>query len=123
MSAPRHTDMAAIGIGEYRPDVNDTRAKYTSLLTNVLPRGDGYGPLRDVASLTGALPSACRGYFVAQQTDGSGSVAVFAGTATDIYLLDNSTFQWTNVSLAGGPYVDLSRPRLPPARRPPILPG
>src|SRR6185437_9814247 len=37
-----------------------------------------------------------------------GSVVVFAATATDLYILNNTTFGWTKVSLAGGPYAAIS---------------
>lgn len=46
-----------------------------------------------------SLGSACRGFLRALRTDGS--VAVFAATATDIYLLNNLTLAWIKVSKAG----------------------
>src|SRR5581483_9393050 len=52
------------------------------------------------------LPSACRGYFYGRKSDGS--VLLFAGTATDLYLLNNSDFSWSKVSRGGGPYGALS---------------
>jgi hypothetical protein len=45
-------------------------------------------------------------FFYARRTDGS--VSIFAGTATRLYNLNNSTFTWTDVSLAGGTYPALS---------------
>src|SRR5204862_8114370 len=33
---------------------------------------------------------------------------VFAGTSTDLFLLNNTDFSWSKVSLAGGPYAALT---------------
>lgn len=91
--------------GEWRPDVSDLNAKYVRLLSNVLPRSDGYGPFRAIEAFTQALPAVCRGYFVARLEDGSAQI--FAGTETQLYLLDNSTLAWSVVSASGGPYSGL----------------
>ncbi len=91
---------------EWRPDVSDFRGTSSLTIQNVLPRGDGYGPFPDFQALTSALPSFCRGLFFARKSDGS--ISVFAGTSTNLYQLNNSTFTWTNVSLSGGPYAALS---------------
>lgn len=93
-----------IQFGEYRPDVSALNEAHSSSMLNVVPRGDGYGPWPSPAVLTAALPSACRGYFYGRIGD---EIVIFAGTATNLYRLDNSTLTWTNVSLGGGPYSDI----------------
>jgi hypothetical protein len=90
---------------EWKPDVSDYQGASSLVIQNVLPRGDGYGPFQDFAPLTAALPGPCRGYFFARNADGS--VAVFAGTATNLFKLNNTNLTWTDVSL-GSAYAALS---------------
>lgn len=40
---------------EYRPDVSDWRGSVTSVLSNVLPRGDGWGPFPNLQGFTSPL--------------------------------------------------------------------
>jgi hypothetical protein len=91
---------------EWRPDVSDYQGASSQLIENVLPRGDGYGPFPDFVPFTAALPGACRGYCFARNADGS--VATFAGTATRLYRLDNTSFTWVDVSAGGAAYASLS---------------
>jgi hypothetical protein len=95
--------MALIPFGEYRPDVSDYQAQTGRSLLNVVPRGDGYGPFPSLAAISQSLGLQCRGAFTAYRSDGS--VVVFAASATDLYLLNNTTFAWSKVSLGGGPYA------------------
>ena len=94
-----------ISWGEYRPDVAALNAAFTSSIANVLPRGDGYGPFKDLVGFTSALAAACRGYFCARKQDGT--VSIFAGTSTKLYNLDNTTFAWTDVSKGASTYSAL----------------
>jgi hypothetical protein len=98
--------MAVLPFPEWRPDVSDLNAAYTRMLSNVVPRSDGYGPFKALEAYTGALPSPCRGYFTARREDGT--VAIFAGTIDNLYLLDNTTLNWTEVSKGGNDYTDLN---------------
>lgn len=98
--------MPVIPFGTYAPDISDLNSQMTSALSNVVPRGDGYGPFRSLQEFTQALPAACRGGFVAYNTDGS--VTIFAGTATRLYVLNNTTLAWTHVSKGAADYSDLS---------------
>lgn len=91
--------------GAYAPDLNDIGSSNSVDILNVYPRKDGYGPFQDLQAFTLALPEGCRGFYFARRTDGS--IAIFAGTTTELYLLDNSTFAWTVVSKGGGPYSPL----------------
>jgi hypothetical protein len=97
--------MTLIPYSEYRPDVSDYESPYSAFIQNVIPRGDGYGPVRNLASFTSALAAQCRGFFRALKTDGS--VAIFAATSTKLYLLDNTTLTWSDVSQGAGSYSAL----------------
>lgn len=97
---------ALVKFPQYAPDLADIGSAAPSQnITNVFPRGDGYGPVPDITTFTAALPGPCRGYFFARNSDGS--IAVFAGTATDLYQLNNTTFTWTRVSQGGVSYSTL----------------
>lgn len=89
----------------WRPDVTDLGVEATTIVSGVLPKADGYGPFKAFSAFTAALPANCRGFFFARQSDGS--IAVFAGTATRLYKLDNTTFTWTDVSKGGSAYGSL----------------
>src|SRR4029453_5130258 len=91
--------------GDYAPDISDLSAAVSANILNVVPRADGYGPFPAFTVLTAALPTPCRGYFHARATDGS--IAVFAGTATRLYQLNNTNFTWTDVSKGLGSYAAL----------------
>lgn len=97
--------MPLVPFGSYAPDVSDYEGQTTRNILNVVPRADGYGPFQGFTSYSQALPGTCRGGFYALKSDGT--IAVFAATATDLYLLDNTTFAWTLVSQSGG-YTSLS---------------
>lgn len=81
---------------EYRPDISDLNGNHTITINNVLPRGDGYGPVKELGGLTSALPAACRGYFRARNTDGT--VTTFAATSNRIFRLNNTDLTWVPVS-------------------------
>jgi len=97
--------MAVYPFPAYRPDLTDIGTASSALILGVTPRGDGYGPFKDFTDFTQALPSSCRGFFFARRSDGS--IAVFAGTSARLYLLNNITFVWDDVSKGGVPYGDL----------------
>jgi hypothetical protein len=92
--------------GEWKPDISDYEGSTSQSILNAVPRGDGYGPFKDFAILSQALPAACRGGFYALKDDGS--VAIFAGTSTKLYLASNTDYSWTDVSLGTGTYSALS---------------
>ncbi len=92
-----------IALGEFRPDVADYEGQHSKNILNVIPRGDGYGPFRDLAVYTTALPSRCMGLFYALRNDGT--IAIFAATSTKLYLLNNSNGTWTDVSKGAGTYT------------------
>ncbi len=95
--------------GEYRPDVSDYEGQHSKRILNVVPQGDGYGPFMSLAAYSTALSAACRGLFYALKSDGS--VAIFAGTATKLYLLNNTNQTWTDVSQGASTYTSLANNR------------
>lgn len=100
------TQPLPLAFGEFRPDISDHNAAYTSSILNVRPRADGYGPVSTPQDFTDALAAACRGYFYARKRDGS--VAIFAATSVRLYLMDNSDFSWMDVSQGTVDYSTLS---------------
>lgn len=98
--------MPLIQFGEYKPDVSDYEGNSTKNTLNVLPRGDGYGPFPDFTVFSGAMAAACRGAFYALKSDGS--VVTFAGTSTKLYMMNNTTFAWGDVSKGSSTYTALS---------------
>jgi hypothetical protein len=85
--------------GEWRPDVSAYKGSHSPTITNVVPRGDGYGPWKSYAALSDALAAACRGFFTAYDDDGT--VAIFAGTAAaELYKMSNTDYSWETVSAA-----------------------
>lgn len=95
--------MALLKWGDWRPDTSDYEGTSVHNISNVIPRGDGYGPFPSFAAYTQALPAACRGAFYALKSDGS--VLTFAATASKLYLLNNTNYSWTDVSKGGGTYT------------------
>jgi len=96
-------DGTLIPFGMFQPDLSDLNAGFTGSARNVYPRGDGFGPVGQLAAFSAALGAACRGYFYARNTDGT--VAIFAATSDRLYKLDNTTFTWTDVSKGGSAYT------------------
>ena len=96
--------MSLIPWGQWRPDVSDYNGEHTQRAENVFPRGDGYGPVPNLSAFTDALPAACRGAFLALNTDGT--IALFAGTATKLYKMSNTDLSWDEVTrTVGGDYA------------------
>jgi hypothetical protein len=98
--------MPVLAFPEWKPDVSDYEGGGSQVITNVLPRGDGYGPFPDFSALTSALPAACRGYCFARL--GDGSILIVAGTSTKLYKLSNTDLTWSDISLGAGTYSGLS---------------
>ena len=98
--------MPVLFFSEYRPDVSDYEGNSSQDITNVVPRGDGYGPFPSFSAFTAALPATCFGSFAARKNDGS--IAIFAGTSNKLYMLSNTSGTWTDVSRSGGTYSALA---------------
>ncbi len=98
--------MPILFFSEFRPDVSDYEGNSSKNITNVVPRGDGYGPFNAFSAFSGALPATCKGSFAARKADGS--MSIFAGTSTKLYMLSNINGSWTDVSRGAGTYSALS---------------
>lgn len=98
--------MPTIGWGEWRPDISDLDGTLTRSISNVIPRADGYGPARALASFTEALGETCRGLFYARNNDGS--VTIFGATEKRLHKLNNTTLTWSDVSAGGTDYTALA---------------
>lgn len=94
--------MAIIPAAEYRPDVADINAAYTDQVLNVLPSANGYTPMKMWSPLTAQFPEDPLGVFAVRSLDQS--VYVFGGTTTGLYLLDNTTLEWNEISKTAGGY-------------------
>lgn len=93
--------MPAIPLPPYQPDAASVDAASSSIALNVVPRADGYGPVRAPVALSGPLPDACRG-FVAVTSPRFGFISYFAGTRTRLYRFNTTTAGWDDVT---GPRV------------------
>lgn len=91
-----------VKFAQFAPDLSSLGTGVSSLVQNVVPRFDGFGPFKSLQSFTQSLPGKCRGYFYARRSDGS--ILLFAGTSTDLYLLNNTDQSWGLVSKGGLPY-------------------
>lgn len=91
-----------VPFAEYRPDVANLNGAYTDDVLNVLCSTTSYIPFADFAPFTGALESAPLGYFQARGLDGQ--VTTFVGTATKLWVLDNTTLAWTDVTKVAATY-------------------
>ena len=88
--------MTVMPFPPYAPDVSPFEDDQSTLIQNVFPRADGYGPVPSLGVYSQALRSACRGYFYARNNDGS--ITIFAATAGRLWKMNNSDFSWTPVS-------------------------
>ena len=88
--------MPTLQFGEWRPDVADYQQGHSKTITNVVARGDGYGPVKALQAFSDAMGAACRGAFVATNADGS--IAIFAGTSTGLFKMSNTDLSWEDVS-------------------------
>lgn len=71
------------------------------IANNVFARKGGYGPIKDFAAFTDAIPSAFLGGITFKSSDGT--IQLLVGTATDLYKFD-STLAWDSIlgSLTAG---------------------
>lgn len=97
--------MAIAPFAEFRPDLSSINKSYTDSVLNVLPRADGYGPMMGPDAFSAALGDTCRGYF---QANYGNTIAIFAATETRVYLLDNATLTWTDVSKGATDYAGIN---------------
>lgn len=88
--------MTVIALAEYRPDVAELNGAYTVDLLNVFAADGSYIPARGLQVFTGALPTRPFGGILARQLNGT--IKIFAGTADKLWLLNNVTRNFDDVS-------------------------
>jgi len=98
--------MTLIPNADYRPDVSDLNGSFTSEIENVLCADGLYIPAQAFQPLTSALPAAPLGQISVRTMDGT--VYFFAGTAGKLYVLNNSTLAFTDVSKTATTYAATS---------------
>lgn len=94
--------MAFFPIADYRPDVSDINGSFTDELINVLPADGSYIPMPSFNPLSEPCPGFILGAFAVRTKNG---VSIIVGTGQKIYLLNNTTGQWKNISREENPYL------------------
>lgn len=94
--------MPLVPFPKFMPDQSRFNLKASGSIVNCQPTKDGWGPLGSLVGITDALPSAPRGG-IAVKTD-AGTWRVFAGTASNLYVMDSSAYTWTEASRAPNDY-------------------
>jgi hypothetical protein len=90
-----------IPFAEWRPDMPDL-SQWAREALNVVPAEESYRPLNALSGVSSALAARCQGAAWFRGT--AGTTRMFAGDATKLYLLSNTT--WSDVSrLSGGVYT------------------
>lgn len=88
--------MSFLPIADYRPDIADINSQFTDEIRNVLPADGSYIPMPDFRPFSNAFPEKPYGAFAARGLDGT--TAIFAGTATRLFMLDNTNLSWKDIS-------------------------
>ncbi|MGN6772624.1 MAG: hypothetical protein ACTHJQ_22660 [Rhizobiaceae bacterium] len=94
--------MTTLPFAEWRPDAAGLNSNFTADVMNVLCSTAGYIPFPQLAVFSAAMADRPTGGFTA--TDNDGTKYIFAGTATKLYLLNNTDLSWTDVSQTGVTY-------------------
>lgn len=90
-------------IAEYRPDVADLNTTFTDDVRNVLCADGSYIPAPAFATLADPMVAKPLGAISVKELDGG--VLIFAGTAQKLWLLDNTTLTWNDVSQTATTYA------------------
>jgi hypothetical protein len=81
---------------QYAPDLSPFGEDESSVIQNVYPRKDGYGPAPAPSVFSQPLPAQCRGMFSARNADGT--ITLFAATSTRLWKMLATDFSWVPVS-------------------------
>ncbi|XAI96516.1 hypothetical protein [Microcystis phage Mae-JY35] len=90
--------MVMVPIAEYRPDVSNLNRDMSSSILNVLCADGSYMPFPKLEPYTAALAAKPLNAFMARTL--AGDIRIFAGTADKLWLLNNTTLAWADVSQA-----------------------
>ncbi|MBX4335272.1 hypothetical protein [Bartonella raoultii] len=94
--------MAFFPISDYRPDVADINSVFTNEIANVLPADGSYIPMPSFQPISLPCPDQVLGALAVKTKNG---VSIIAGTPEKIYLLDNMTMKWQDISQEGKSYL------------------
>ncbi|WP_455476855.1 hypothetical protein [Bartonella sp. B41] len=94
--------MAFFPVADYRPDVADGNSDFTNELVNVFPADGSYIPMPGFVPLTGPCPDPIFGAIAVRTKFG---VSIIVGTGRKIYLLNNTTMKWNDISQKGRRYL------------------
>ncbi|MET3560587.1 hypothetical protein ABID39_001293 [Bartonella japonica] len=94
--------MAFFPIADYRPDVADINSSFTDELINVLPADGSYIPMPSFNPISEPCPEPILGAFAVRTKTG---VSIIVGTRQKIYLLNNTTKQWKDISRKESSYL------------------
>ncbi|MBI0162170.1 hypothetical protein H3V17_00690 [Bartonella sp. M0283] len=94
--------MTFLSIAEYRPDIADINSDYSDDILNVLPADGSYIPMPGFKAFSKPFPEKPYGAYAARALDGTTSV--FAGTATKLFVLDNTDLSWRDITQTGKIY-------------------
>jgi len=90
-------------IAEFRPDSASLNTPYSDEIRNVLPADGAYVPMPAFHIFSQPLPEKPLGAIAVRGLDGT--VAIFAGTTTKLYRLNNTDLSWVDVSRTGAAYA------------------
>lgn len=91
-------------LGPWEPDISDLDTETLDIARNTYPGINSWLPAAGPVVWSEALPSAPRGFFYAQRTDGT--YDTFVGTATKLYKFNSASLEFDDVSrLLGGDYA------------------
>ncbi|WP_336288149.1 MULTISPECIES: hypothetical protein [unclassified Bartonella] len=94
--------MTFFPVADYRPDVADISGMFTDELVNVLPADGSYIPMPSFIPFSQPCPDHILKAIAVKTKSG---VSIIVGAEQKIYLLDNTTMQWKNISREGRPYL------------------
>lgn len=94
--------MTIVPLAEWRPDYADLNSAFTGDLLNVLPADGSYLPFKSLQEFTEALGEAPLGGIITRQLNGS--INIFAGSAGKLWILNNTTLAFDDVSQAATTY-------------------
>lgn len=94
--------MGLVPFQRFRPDQSRFSSEASNLIQNCKPTKDGWAPIKTLTGLGTALPSEPRGGISVKADDGTWQI--FAGTATNLYRYNSSTYAPVEISRATDDY-------------------
>lgn len=91
-----------VPFAEWAPDIAALNTNVTDEVMNVLPAAGSYIPFPNASVFSDPLPAKPLGFFMGRTL--SGRITIFAGTATKLYRLNNTTLAWDDISQTATTY-------------------